>query len=235
MMRVDLSLYVLVDPARARGRPLADLAAAAVRGGATLVQLRDKTSGTRALVEEASALRRALAGAGVPLLVNDRVDVALAAGVDGVHLGRDDLDLAAARRILGPRAIIGASSKSRHDIAALAIGAIDYVCIGGVFATQSKDNPDPPVGVAGFQALARLARERAPGLPVGAIAGIDEGNAAQIMRAGADGIAVISAVVAADDPEAAARRLRAIVDAELEARAEASSLSPAGKEGQRSP
>ncbi len=144
--------------------------------------------------------------------------MALASGADGVHLGRDDLDLATARRLLGPRAIIGASSRSRADIEALAFGAIDYVCIGGVFATSSKDNPDKPIGVAGFKELARIVRERAPGLPVGAIAGIDESNAAEVMRAGADGIAVISAVTAATDPEAAARRLRAIVDGAKNAR-----------------
>jgi thiamine-phosphate pyrophosphorylase len=217
-MRVDLSLYVLVDPARAGGRPLAEVAAAAVRGGATLVQLRDKESETRALVDEARAIKRALAGSRVPLLINDRVDVALASGADGVHLGGDDLDLATARRLLGPRAIIGASSRSRADIEALVFGAIDYVCIGGVFATSSKDNPDKPIGVAGFRELARIVRERAPALPVGAIAGIDEKNAAEVMRAGADGIAVISAVTAAADPEAAARRLRAIVDAAKNAR-----------------
>ena len=217
-MRVDLSLYVLLDPARAGGKPLTEVAAAAVRGGATLVQLRDKESETRALVDVARAIKRVLAGSRVPLLINDRVDVALASGADGVHLGRDDLDLATARRLLGPRAIIGASSRNRADIEALVFGAIDYVCIGGVFATASKDNPDPPIGVEGFKALARIVRERAPGLSVGTIAGIDETNAAEVMRAGADGIAVISAVTAAADPEAAARRLRAIVDAAKHAR-----------------
>jgi thiamine-phosphate pyrophosphorylase len=212
-MSVDLSLYVLVDPAQAKGRSLADVAVAAARGGATLIQLRDKSGETRTLVEEARAIKRALAGNGVPILVNDRVDVALAAGADGVHLGRDDLDPITARRILGPRAIIGATVRADADVAALAPGAIDYVCIGGVFATTSKDNPDPPIGVNGLAHLARLVRELMPGMPVGAIAGIDEGNAAEVMRAGADGVAVVSAVTAASDPEAAARRLRAIVDA----------------------
>jgi thiamine-phosphate pyrophosphorylase len=211
-MRPDLTLYVLVDPVRAGGRPLTEIAAAAARGGATLIQLRDKEAQTRALVEEARAIKESIRGSGVPLLVNDRADVALAAGADGVHLGRDDLDLAIARRLLGPRAIIGASAKSRGDLEAIAWGTIDYVCIGGVFATASKDNPDPPIGIEGFRTLAKVAREREPGLPVGAIAGIDEGNAAEVMRAGADGIAVISAVTAALDPEVAARRLRAIVD-----------------------
>jgi thiamine-phosphate pyrophosphorylase len=211
-MRPDLKLYVLVDPARAGGRPLAEIAAAAARGGATLIQLRDKEAQTRTLVEEARAIKESIRGLSVPLLVNDRVDVALAAGADGVHLGRDDLDLVTARRLLGPRAIIGASAKSRGDLEAIAWGAIDYVCIGGVFATASKDNPDPPIGVDGFRVLAKIARECAPGIPVGAIAGIDEKNAAEVMRAGADGIAVISAVTAALDSEAAARRLKAIVD-----------------------
>jgi thiamine-phosphate pyrophosphorylase len=210
--RVDLSLYVLVDPARAGGRSVAEIAAAAVRGGASLIQLRDKGSETHALVESALAVRRALAGTHVPLLVNDRVGVAMAANADGVHLGRDDLDLRTARRLLGPRAIIGASSRSEADIDALALGAIDYVCIGGVFATVSKDNPDPPIGIEGFRALAQRVRERAPALPVGAIAGIDASNAEDVVLAGADGVAVISAVVAAADPEQAALELRSIVD-----------------------
>jgi len=211
-MNVNLTLYVLVDPARAKGRPLADVAAAAARGGATLIQLRDKSGVTRTLVEQATAIKRSLTGSGVPFLVNDRLDVALAAGADGVHLGRDDLDPITARRLLGPRAIIGATVRADADVAALAPGAIDYVCIGGVFATTSKDNPDPPIGVHGLGHLARLVRERMPGMPVGAIAGIDEGNAGEVMRAGADGIAVVSAVTAASDPEVAARRLRVIVD-----------------------
>ena len=228
-MRADLSLYVLVDPARAGGRALPEIAAAAARGGATLIQLRDKQRATRALVDEARAIKRALAPLRVPLLINDRVDVALAAGADGVHLGRDDLDLATARRLLGLRAIIGASSRSRADVEDLVFGAIDYVCIGGVFATSSKDNPDKPIGVAGFKELAGIVRERAPGMPVGAIAGIDENNAAEVMRAGADGIAVISAVTAAADPEAAARRLRTIVEDARSARTVLTSLSPVGR------
>ena len=212
-MKLDISLYVLVDPAVARGKPLAALAAAAARGGATLVQLRDKGGTTQRLIEEAVAIKRALRGFGVPLIVNDRADVALAAGADGIHLGRDDLDPATARRLLGPRAIIGVSVKNESDVGGLPLGAVDYACIGGVFATASKDNPDPPIGLAGFGRLHKLLRVRAPRLPVGAIAGINEENAAAVIRAGAEGIAVISAVIAADDAEAAARRLRALVDA----------------------
>jgi thiamine-phosphate pyrophosphorylase len=212
-MKVDLSLYVLVDPAQARGRPLADIAAAAARGGATLIQLRDKTGTTRALVEAARSIKSALAAFGVPLLVNDRVDVALAARADGVHLGREDMEPRAARALLGPEAIVGITVRGEDDVTALAPEVSDYVCIGGVFATSSKNNPDPPVGIEGFARLARLSRAKAPALPVGAIAGINGQNAAEVVVAGADGIAVVSAVTSAADPEEAARRLRGVVEA----------------------
>jgi thiamine-phosphate pyrophosphorylase len=215
-MKPDISLYVLVDPAVAGGKPLDALAAAAAKGGATLVQLRDKTGMTRRLIEEAEAIKRALAGSGVPFVVNDRADVVLAANADGIHVGRDDLDPATARRLLGPRAIIGASVRSEADVARLPVGAVDYVCIGGVFATTSKDNPDPPVGLDGFRRLHRILRARAPELPIGAIAGISAENAAAVIGAGAEGIAVISAVIAAADAETASRRLRALVDAARE-------------------
>jgi len=218
-MKVDLTLYVLADPAQARGNPLAEIAAAAARGGATLVQLRNKTGATRELVEQARAIKLALAGTGVPLLVNDRVDVALVAEADGVHLGREDLDARAARQLLGPRAIVGVTVRGDQDVAALAPGAIDYVCIGGVFSTMSKENPDPPIGLAGLSRLARLVRERVPRIPVGAIAGINAANAADVIRAGADGVAVVSAVVAAPDPAQAARELRTIVDGAKKGRA----------------
>jgi thiamine-phosphate pyrophosphorylase len=212
-MKANLTLYFLVDPAQSGGRPLGELAGMAARGGATLIQLRNKTGVTRELVEQARAIKLTLAGRGVPVLVNDRVDVALASVADGVHLGRDDLDPQMARRLLGPKAIIGATVRADIDVAGLMPGIVDYVCIGGVFATSSKDNPDPPIGLDGLSRLARLTRERVPGIPVGAIAGISEKNAADVIAAGADGIAVVSAVTAAPDPEQAARALRALVDA----------------------
>jgi thiamine-phosphate pyrophosphorylase len=212
-VKVDLTLYVLADPAQSGGRPLGEISLAAAHGGATLIQLRNKTGTTRELVEQARAIRIALAGSGVPLLINDRVDVAFAAEADGVHLGRDDLDARVARRLLGPQAIIGATVRGDRDVATLAPGVVDYVCIGGVFASSSKDNPDPPIGLHGLSRLTRLVRERVPGVPVGAIAGINEGNAAEVIGAGADGIAVVSAVTTASDPVRATRELRGIVDA----------------------
>ncbi|MET0867026.1 MAG: thiamine phosphate synthase, partial [Pseudorhodoplanes sp.] len=147
-----------------------------------------------------------------PLLVNDRVDVALAAGADGVHVGWEDMPVADARRLLGREAIIGLSIKTAEQVAKAPLDLLDYVCIGGVFQTSSKDNREPPVRPEGFARLAALVRARSPNMPIGAIAGIDESNAASVMAAGADGIAVISALSGTTDPVGAAKRLRAIVD-----------------------
>jgi thiamine-phosphate pyrophosphorylase len=215
---VDLRLYALLDPERAKAA-LPELARQVVAGGATLLQLRDKHGSTRRMIETARAIKAALADTHVPLLINDRIDVALAADADGVHIGQDDMAPEDARRLLGPGAIIGLSVKTFDEARAVPLEQLDYVCIGGVFATASKDNPQPPIGVDGLLARAAIMRERAPDFPVGAIAGIDEGNAAAVMGAGVDGIAVISALSMADDPEAAARRLRAIVDAGMAQRA----------------
>lgn len=217
-MTVDLRLYALVDPARAGGVALEVLARRVVSGGATLVQLRDKLGNTRRLVEEARAVREALRGTGVPLIINDRVDVALAAGADGVHVGQEDMAVEDARRLLGRDAIIGLSVKTIAQAEAAPVHLLDYVAIGGVFATTSKENPDPPVGVEGLRAIVAVVRKRAPGLPIGAIAGIDAGNAASVIAAGADGVAVISALSLAPDPAAAAHELRRIVDTALAAR-----------------
>lgn len=218
MNRVDLRLNGILGRAQARARTLPELVAAAVAGGATLIQYREKHADVRAQLEDLAAMKAVLAGSGVPLLVNDRVDIAHAAGVDGVHLGQGDLPVAAARAILGPGAIIGLTVKSEEDARALVGAAVDYACIGGVFATASKDNPEPPIGLAGLARTIHRARKAAPGLPLGAIAGIDAGNAAHVVGAGADGIAVISSLFAAPDVAHAARILRARVDEALAAR-----------------
>ena len=218
MNPVDLRLYGIADPARAGGRDLAGLARAAVAGGCTLIQYRDKDADGRTLVAHARALKAALAGTRVPLLVNDRVDVALAAGADGVHLGQEDMHAADARRIMGPGAIIGVTIKTPAQGDELYRLPVDYACIGGVFATASKANPEPPVGLDGFSRVAFRARLAGGRIPVGAIAGIDAANAASVIGAGADGIAVISAIFSADDVAAAARRLRTVIDGALAAR-----------------
>ncbi len=215
-MSVDLRLYALVDPDRSGGHDLGELAREVVRGGATLVQLRDKTGSTRRMLDLAREIKHALDGTFVPLLINDRVDIALAAGADGVHIGWDDMPVADARRLLGREAIIGLSIKTREQVDAAPLELLDYVCIGGVFETMSKDNREPPVRPEGFAALAKLVRARAPHMPVGAIAGINRDNAAQVIAAGADGVAVISALSITPDPQQAAAQLRGVIDEALD-------------------
>ena len=218
-MKVDLRLNAIVDPERANGRDLAELARLCAEGGATLVQLRDKHGETRALVDEARAIKKALAPFSVQFVINDRVDVALAAGADGVHLGQDDMAVADARRLLGPGAIIGLSVKNTGEAEAAPIDLIDYVGSGGVYATLSKQQKNPPIGPEGLgriiAVLKRRAGERNKELPVCGIAGIDESNAGAVIGAGAEGVAVISALSLSPDPAAAARALRRTVDATL--------------------
>jgi thiamine-phosphate pyrophosphorylase len=218
MNPVDIRLYGIIGPENTGSRDLVACVEQAVAGGATLIQLRDKASEGRALIETARALMRALAGTGVPLLINDRVDIALAAGADGVHLGQSDMSVADARRLLGGDKIIGITLKIEEHARALREQDVDYACIGGVFATMSKDNPDPPVGLAGLAQIAAIAREAKAELPVGAIAGIDRSNLKGVIDSGADGIAVISALFAATDIPAAARELRQAIDEALAAR-----------------
>lgn len=213
MKNIDLSLYALIDPANCGGHEPARLAAALAKGGATLIQLRDKSGKTRAMVALARAVKAALGGTAVSLIINDRVDVAQAAGAEGVHLGQSDMEAADARRILGHQAIIGLTVRSEAEARAADLIAADYVGLGGVFATASKQNETLPIGVDGLKHLAGLIRARRAGLPLVAIAGIDATNAASVIGAGADGVAVISALAGTEDPEAAARELRAIVDA----------------------
>jgi thiamine-phosphate pyrophosphorylase len=216
-MRVDLRLYAIVDPERTAGWSLPDLARRVAEGGATLVQFRDKRGDIRDLVAQARAIRAALLPLRVPFIVNDRVDVALAANADGVHLGQEDIDPADARHLLGPQAIIGLSVKTPAEAQTAPLQHLDYVAVGGVFPTTSKDNPKE-IGVDGLRRIVAAVRARAPGFPVAAIAGITEANAADVIAAGADGIAVISALSFAPDPAEASGRLRGIVDAALQKR-----------------
>ncbi|HXX51381.1 MAG TPA: thiamine phosphate synthase [Xanthobacteraceae bacterium] len=214
-MRIDLRLNAIVDPERAGGRELADLARRCARGGATLIQLRDKVSATRTMVEEARAIKQALTPFGIPFVVNDRIDVALAADADGVHLGQEDMAVEDARRLLGSEAIVGLSVKSVGEADAAPVNLIDYVGSGGVFVTLSKQQKNAPIGPAGLARIIAAVHRRAPELPVCGIAGIDASNAAAVIAAGADGVAVISALSLVSDPEVAARGLREIVDGML--------------------
>jgi thiamine-phosphate pyrophosphorylase len=199
---------LVTDPAMTRTRGLIATVLAGVAGGATIVQLRDKDADDAALVAAARALRAELAPLGVPLIVNDRVAVAEAAGADGVHIGQDDGDPAAARALLGPDALIGLSVTRAAEIATVDASVVDYVGLGPVFATATKPDAAPALGLAGARAIA--ARLPVPWIAIG---GIDAANAADVIAAGAAGIAVVSAICAADDPaEAAAGLRRAIAE-----------------------
>jgi thiamine-phosphate pyrophosphorylase len=215
---VDLRLYALVDPERANRLALDELARRVAEGGATLVQLRDKHASTRRLVDEARAIKAALRISGVPLLINDRVDVALAVDADGVHIGQDDMAVEDAQRLLGPDAIVGLSINTVALAQAAPIELLDYVGIGGVYGTTSKAQKKAPIGTAGLADIVAAFHRRKPGFPTCGIAGINAGNAAEVIAAGADGIAVISALSITPDPAAAARNLRGIVDQALQKR-----------------
>jgi thiamine-phosphate pyrophosphorylase len=216
-MDADLRLYALLDPAVAGGRSLAALAASIVES-ATLVQLRDKHGSTRKMIEEARELRTVLEPRNIPLLINDRVDVALAAEADGVHIGQDDMAPKDARLLLGRRAIIGLSVKTVSQAKAAPLDLLDYVAVGGVYGTTSKDNTAAPIGIAGLRAIVEAVRARDRNYPICAIAGINAANTPDVIAAGVDGIAVISALSLTPDPQKAAQNLRAVVESALERR-----------------
>lgn len=210
----DISLYAIIDPFRTRNRPLTDLTKAAADGGITLLQYRDKQADTRTLIDNAATIKRVLEPYQIPLLINDRVDVALAVGAEGVHVGQSDMKPVDARRLLGRDAIIGLTIKSIGNAEQAPLDLIDYACIGGVYTTLSKDNPDS-IGLEGWATIASVFRQSSRDLPVGAIAGIDATNLGEVLQNGANGAAIISAIFMADDVEAATRKLKKIVGEKL--------------------
>lgn len=216
-MTFNHAVYAIVDPQIARGRSLADLARTTATAGATVIQYRAKDTPTRVMIEESRAILAALNDTGVPLLINDRVDVALAVGAAGVHIGRDDMHGTDARRLLGPAAIIGVTIKSERDFAAIDAAGATYACVGGVYATTHKHNADAPLGVDGYRRLRAHLKHLHPSLPVGAIAGITADNLAPLIAAGADGVAVIGALF--DGPDVA-ERTRRIAQRVAEARSQ---------------
>lgn len=218
MTKIDYRLNAIVDASLSDVAPLAELAALAAHEGATIIQYRNKTASTRQMIEQARAIVEALKGTGVPLVINDRVDVAMATGADGVHLGANDMDADTARRLLGPDAIIGLTVKSMADARHVAQAPADYACIGGVFETTSKVNPDTPVGLAGLRQIRTYLRNERSDLPVGAIAGITLERVPDVIAAGADGVALISALFRTDDIATTAKAFRNAVDDAIGAR-----------------
>ena len=200
-------LYLVTDAGLSRGRRHVEIVEAAIRGGVTIVQYREKDAPTRRLVEEAAELLALCRAAGIPFIVNDRVDVALAVDADGVHVGQDDMPASRARRLIGRGKILGVSAGTVAEARKAVDDGADYIGASPVFSTPTKPDAPPPLGIEGLRAMSAAA-----GVPVVAIGGINRGNAESMIRSGAAGIAVVSAIVGAEDVAAAARALRGVVE-----------------------
>lgn len=187
-------LYIILDPSVCPAHPLVEVLTAAAEAGAGLFQYRNKTASMKEAYVEALALRQAAAKAGVIFIVNDRCDLALAVDADGVHLGQGDLPFDLARKVMGPDKLIGVSTHNPNQVREATAGKPDYLGFGPIFKPGSKQDHDPVVGLEGLRAMRRLTS-----LPVFAIGGIQIDQAGEVMRAGANGVAVISAILKAPD------------------------------------
>ena len=209
-LRMDkdrLKLYLVTDRGLAGDRDIIGIAKAAARGGATMVQLREKDIDTKDFIRLGKELKKALQPLGVPLIINDRVDVALACDADGVHIGQSDMPYAQARQLLGPDKIIGLSVENMDQVREANRLDVDYIGVSPVFATPTKTDTAQPFGLEGLAEAVALSVH-----PAVAIGGMNASTAEDVMAAGADGIAVVSAIVCAPDPEAAAQNLLNIVE-----------------------
>lgn len=195
-------LCLVTDRAACGDRPLKEVVRLAILGGITSIQLREKDLSTREFVALAQALQAFLKPLKIPLIINDRVDVALACGAEGVHVGQSDMAPADARRILGPRAILGLSVETWEDLERAQDQEVDYLGVSPIFSTPTKTNTKQAWGLEGLARIKAFSRH-----PLVAIGGIHQGNVGAIVRAGAEGIAVVSAICGAEDPERAARDL----------------------------
>ena len=204
MSGIDLSLYLILDPHLCGARGMAKTARAAVAGGVTAVQLRHKAASTDEMVTAGRALQAVLAGTDVPLIVNDDVEAACALSAEGLHVGQGDLPPGEARARIGREMILGLSVETLADAEAVDPALVDYVGAGPVLATDTKPDHKPPCG---FDGLAQMVA--ASPVPSVAIGGLKARHAAQVVAAGADGMAVVSAICGAPDPRAAARDIAA--------------------------
>lgn len=205
---LDLSLYLVLDTELLGERDLGVTLRGALAGGVSIVQLRDKQANRHEYLERARQVQALLAGSGVPLVINDHVDVAAEIAADGVHVGQSDMPVGDVRRVLAPGALVGLSITHLEQLAAGDVALADYVGLGPIFPTATKLDAAPALGLEAIRRTRqRLSR------PLVAIGGIDAGNAADVIEAGADGVAVVSAICAAPDPRAAALALRRAVDA----------------------
>jgi thiamine-phosphate pyrophosphorylase len=200
--------YLVTQSSRSAGRETPAVVSAALAGGVDVVQLREKGTDARRRYRLGRRLRELTEDAGVPLVVNDRIDLAAAVDADGVHLGQSDLPIEVARDRLGPDAIVGCSASTVEEATAAEAAGADYLGVGAVYGTDSKDVADAKDGI-GPERVGAVAD--AVDVPVFGIGGIDAANAAPVVTAGAAGVAVISAITAADDPHTAAETLGEVV------------------------
>ena len=205
-MKLDGDLYVVTDRQQTGGRPLLTVVEAALRGGARAFQLREKDLSPRDLYPLALQMRHLTQAYGARLLINDRIDVALAVNADGVHLTTVSLPARLARQLLGPERLIGISTHNLAEAREAAEGGANFLVFGPVFFTPSKAPYGQPVGLDALRAVRAHVK-----LPILAIGGIKKANLDQVLAAGADGIAVISAIISADDPMAASQELLAML------------------------
>lgn len=201
-MQIGFRIYLVTDRKRCPGGDIVGAVGNALEGGVRAVQLREKDLPGRELFRLASLLRRLTREYGAMLLINDRVDVAVAVGADGVHLGVLSLPPGEARRLLGPSAVIGCSTHNAEELLDAETGGADFVTFGPVYPTPSKAAYGPPVGIPALAAACRAAR-----IPVFALGGVGPGNVEETLRTGCFGVATISGIVAAPDPRAAAAEL----------------------------
>lgn len=199
-------LYLVTDRALCGNRPLDDVIMQAVRGGASYIQLREKELSTRAFIEEAKRIRERLLPFRVPLIINDRVDVALAVHADGVHVGQEDMPFAVARELMGPDAMIGLSVETWEDVERAEELDVSYLGISPVFATPTKTDTKGVWGLEGVARIRAFSRH-----PLVAIGGLNAANSREVILAGADCVAVVSAICAASDPFGATKELSAII------------------------
>jgi len=206
MRKCDLSLYLVTDRGLSLSRPLEKIVEEAVRGGVTIVQLREKNAGSREFYNLAVKLKSLLQKYDVPLIINDRLDIALAADADGIHLGQSDLPSAIVRKILGPHKIIGLSVESLQDAVEANETDVDYIAVSPVFATPTKTDTKKPFGLSGVREVIEISK-----YPCVAIGGINANYAGTIIKSGASGIAVVSAVMSVASPYDAAKELKELV------------------------
>lgn len=206
LKEIDYSLYLVTDRGLSRGRTTLDIVKAAVRGGVTCVQLREKECSTLEFVQQALTIKAFLSSPGIPLIINDRLDVAQAVKADGVHLGQTDMPLDMAKTIVGDTMIIGISAESLEDAVEAEKGGADYLGVSPIYTTPTKTDTAPPLGLEGLRQIRQTVN-----IPLVGIGGLNSDNSADAIRSGADGVAVVSAIVAADDPETAAGKLKQII------------------------